>query len=129
MDKSDENSKKAVLNYRVLEVINNPKNQEQILSLIDIELLTGRHHQIRVQFAGHGTPLYGDGRYGGDISTIVDIKKKRAARGPLALCAYHLAFPHPVTGKRLVFEIRPSGGAFNWFSVNGCPRAGSRQGN
>ena len=129
VDKSDENSKKAVLNYRVLEVINNPKNQEQIVSLIDIELLTGRHHQIRVQFAGHGTPLYGDGRYGGDISTIVDIKKKPAARGPLALCAYHLAFPHPVTGKRLVFEIRPSGGAFNWFSVNGCPRAGSRQGN
>ena len=69
VDKSDENSKKAVLNYRVLEVINNPKNQEQILSLIDIELLTGRHHQIRVQFAGHATPLYGDERYGGGLST------------------------------------------------------------
>ena len=36
VDKSDENSKKAVLNYRVLEVINNPKNQEQIESQIDI---------------------------------------------------------------------------------------------
>ena len=69
VDKSDENSKKAVLNYRVLEVINNPKNQEQIVSLIDIELLTGRHHQIRVQFAGHATPLYGDERYGGGLST------------------------------------------------------------
>lgn len=129
VDKSVKDSRKAVLNYREMEVIHNPGDGEKFLSLIDIELLTGRHHQIRVQFAGHGTPLYGDGRYGGDISTIVDIKKKPAARGPLALCAYHLAFPHPVTGKRLVFEIRPSGGAFNWFSVNGCPRTGSRQGN
>ena len=129
VDKSVKDAKKAVLKYREMEVIHSPEDKEQMVSLIDIELLTGRHHQIRVQFAGHGTPLYGDGRYGGDISTIVDIKKKPAARGPLALCAYHLAFPHPVTGKRLVFEIRPSGGAFNWFSVNGCPRTGSRQGN
>ena len=113
-------AKKAALKYREMEVIHSLEDKEKMLSLIDIELLTGRHHQIRVQFAGHGTPLYGDGRYGGDISTIVDIKKEPAAvRRPLALCAYHLAFLHPVTGEKLVFEIRPSGRAFNWFSVIG----------
>ena len=121
VDKSDGNSKKAVLNYRVLEVINNPGNQEQMLSLIDIELLTGRHHQIRVQFAGHGTPLYGDERYGIHISTKVDIKEKPSGRisgqsPALALCAYRLAFPHPAAGERMCFEIKPSGGAFDLFS-------------
>lgn len=124
VDKSDENSKKAVLNYRVLEVINNPKNQEQIVSLIDIELLTGRHHQIRVQFAGHATPLYGDERYGGGLSTksttmTVDRGRKKSsfgdARRPLALCACRLAFPHPSTGKIMEFSMVPSSGAFAWF--------------
>ena len=124
VDKSDENSKKAVLNYRVLEVINNPKNQEQILSLIDIELLTGRHHQIRVQFAGHATPLYGDERYGGGLSTksttmTVDRGRKKSSFGdahrPLALCARRLAFPHPSTGKIMEFSMVPSSGAFAWF--------------
>lgn len=124
VDKSDKNSKKAVLNYRVLEVINNPENQEQMLSLIDIELLTGRHHQIRVQFAGHGTPLYADERYGGGLSTksttgTVDRGRKKNGfvdgRRPLALCARRLAFPHPVTGKIMEFTMVPSSGAFAWF--------------
>lgn len=124
VDKSDENGKKAVLNYRVLEVINNPGNQEQMLSLIDIELLTGRHHQIRVQFAGHGTPLYGDERYGGGLSTksttgTVDRARKKPGFGdgrrPLALCARRLAFPHPSTGKQMEFAMVPSAGAFAWF--------------
>ena len=124
VDKSDGNSKKAVLNYRVLEVINNPGNQEQMLSLIDIELLTGRHHQIRVQFAGHDTPLYGDERYGGGLSTksttgTVDRGRKRPGfgdrRGALALCARRLVFPHPTTGERMEFAIVPSSGAFAWF--------------
>lgn len=124
VDKSDENGKKAVLNYRVLEVINNPGKQDQMLSLIDIELLTGRHHQIRVQFAGHATPLYGDGRYGGGLSTkstagTVDKARKKTGFGdgrqPLALCARRLAFPHPSDGKRMEFAMVPSSGAFAWF--------------
>jgi 23S rRNA pseudouridine1911/1915/1917 synthase len=124
VDKSDENGKKAVLNYRVLEVINNPGKQDQMLSLIDIELLTGRHHQIRVQFAGHATPLYGDGRYGGGLSTkstagTVDRARKKTGFGdgrqPLALCARRLAFPHPSDGKRMEFAMVPSSGAFAWF--------------
>lgn len=126
VDKSVNDAKKAALNYSEIEVIHSPLDLEQVFSLIDIELLTGRHHQIRVQFAGHGTPLYGDDRYGGNISTTVDIKEGPGGTGepsgtgvrrPLALCAYRLAFPHPVTGKRMEFKIRPSGGAFDWFSA------------
>lgn len=124
VDKSDKSAREAVLNYRVLEVIHNPADQEQILSLIDIELLTGRHHQIRVQFAGHGTPLYGDERYGAGLSTkstagpVDNRKGKFSPRGPrrsLALCSRRLAFPHPSTGKRMEFTIVPTGGAFGWF--------------
>ena len=121
VDKSVKDSRKAVLNYREMEVIHNPGDGEKFLSLIDIELLTGRHHQIRVQFAGHGTPLYGDERYGIHISTKVDIKEKPSGRisgqsPALALCAYRLAFPHPAAGERMCFEIKPSGGAFDLFS-------------
>lgn len=147
VDKSVRDARKSVLRYREMEVIHSPADEEKNVSLVDIELLTGRHHQIRVQMAGHGTPLYGDGRYGRNISTMVDIKKEpdtgsgktegysgrgalecgnRGASGyserhpagsrpSLALCAYRLAFAHPDTGERLQFEIRPSGGAFDWF--------------
>lgn len=114
VDKSVKDSRKSVLRYREIEVIHNSVDEEEILSLIDIELLTGRHHQIRVQLAGHGTPIYGDERYGGTISTMAGGKPGR--RPPLALCAYRLAFPHPKTGRSMRFEIAPSEGAFDWFS-------------
>lgn len=115
VDKSEKEGRKAVLRYREMEVIHNPVNEEEIYSLIDIELLTGRHHQIRVQLAGHGTPLYGDGRYGRNISTKADTQRLVGARPSLALFAYCLAFPHPFTEERMSFEIKPSGGAFDWF--------------
>jgi len=53
-----ENSKLAVLDYKVLD-------SAEGLSLIDVNLLTGRSHQARVQLASLGTPIYGDHRYGG----------------------------------------------------------------
>ena len=124
VDKSVKDAKKAVLKYREMEVIHSPEDKEQMVSLIDIELLTGRHHQIRVQFAGHATPLYGDERYGGGLSTksttmTVDRGRKKSsfgdARRSLALCACRLAFPHPSTGKIMEFSMVPSSGAFAWF--------------
>ncbi len=63
------------------------------LSLIYVTLDTGRTHQIRVQFASRGMPLFGDGRYGG------------RERAPLGLFARRLSFPHPVSGKTLSFEL------------------------
>lgn len=106
VDKSVENSKKAALNYRITEVIH---RQDCQYALVEIELLTGRHHQIRVQFAGHGTPLYGDRRYGNRSCG------KENASGSLALCAVKLSFPHPSSGKEMEFSVEPKGGAFQWF--------------
>ena len=55
VDKEAEGGKRAELAYQVVETI----TREQELSLVRIRLLTGRHHQIRVQFAGRGMPLWG----------------------------------------------------------------------
>ncbi len=73
--------------YRVLE-------RTSRFSLLEIDLLTGRKHQIRVHLAGIGHPVVGDRRYGPPD------KKHRQ----LALHAQQLAFTHPVTGEALVFE-------------------------
>ena len=94
---SDEkDGKYAKLNYKVIDSKDN-------LSLVEIELLTGRHHQIRVQFASRGYALYGDQRYG-----IED-------KNQLALYAYCLEFLHPITKEILVFKKYPSGDIWNKF--------------
>jgi len=61
-------------------------------SLVRVRLLTGRTHQIRVQFASRGCPLMGDRRYGA------------ASDGAMGLCCYALSFPHP-QGQRLSFTL------------------------
>jgi tRNA pseudouridine32 synthase/23S rRNA pseudouridine746 synthase/23S rRNA pseudouridine1911/1915/1917 synthase len=66
------------------------------LSLVQIELLTGRKHQIRVHFADKGHPLVGDRKYG----------KGQMAAAHLALHAHAISFTHPVSGARLHFETR-----------------------
>lgn len=63
------------------------------LSLLEIDLLTGRKHQIRVHLAEKGHPIVGDGRYG----------RVQEARQRLALHARTLSFPHPVSGRQLTF--------------------------
>ena len=67
------------------------------LSLVKINLLTGRHHQIRVQFSSRNYPLYGDHRY--NKKFINDNKEN------LALIAKELSFYHPITRGPLHFEI------------------------
>ena len=109
VDKSVPGSKKGELNYRVRQVIHREvQGQQREYALVEVELLTGRHHQIRAQLSGHGTPLCGDRKYGGEAAP--------AAPG-LALWAFFLSFPHPVTGKRMTFERMPAGGAFAWFGA------------
>lgn len=114
VDNSVDGAKRAELFYRVLSTEKAGKwmaeNPEMELSLLDIELVTGRYHQIRVQMAGHGTPLFGDNRYGNCRSG-----GKGGPRRPLALCARQLTFVHPATGKEMTYEIKPSGGAFGLF--------------
>jgi len=85
--------KYAELKYNVLKR-NNLKNE----SLVEIDLKTGRHHQIRVQFANRGMPLCGDQRYGVRDKTQI------------ALCSYKLEFNHPITKTVMRFQIDiPSG--------------------
>ena len=82
--------KKAILEYEVLDY-----NKAHDCSLVSINLKTGRHHQIRVQFASRGHYLLGDQRYG-----VLDNKQ-------ISLFAYYLAFPHPVTKEMLTFKMFP----------------------
>ena len=85
-----EGAKRADLVYEVLET-------KGRVSLLKVRLLSGRSHQIRVQMAHIGCPVFGDVKYKGDI-----------ARGyPLALWAEKLAFTHPVTKERMVFLAYP----------------------
>lgn len=80
----------ARLRYRVLAEAGG-------LSLVRVDLLTGRTHQIRVQFASRGMPLAGDRRYGMEGDPVF----------PIGLWSYRLAFDHPETGERMVLERMP----------------------
>lgn len=71
------------------------KQEDQHDSLVEIKLETGRHHQIRVQFAHIGHPLLGDKKYG------------NTSEFPLALYAIRLSFYHPTTKEKLEFEVLP----------------------
>ena len=95
-----EKGKEAVLEYKVLK-----ENKDKGLSLIDILLLTGRHHQIRVQFASRGNSLYGDQRYG------------KCDNKQIALWAYSLTIYHPLTKEQLTFKKYPfeNGGIWKIF--------------
>ena len=93
--------KKSSLKYIVLQ-----ENKVTNHSLLSIDLLTGRHHQIRVQFASRGHSLCGDQRYG--------IRDKTQ----LALFAYKIEFIHPVTKKEMKFELKlPSNSYWTEFTM------------
>ena len=68
------------------------------ISFVEIELATGRHHQIRVQFGRRGFPILGDFRYGSKI---------QFGDKNIALHAQELSFFHPVTKEQMNFEARP----------------------
>lgn len=77
------------------------------LSLVDVTLFTGRHHQIRVQLAHHGIPIWGDTKYNPEF---------KHARGVLpALFAYSLEFAHPYTGEKIQLRAIPDYGKFTLF--------------
>ncbi len=80
-------SKEASLWYRVLDRMKNR-------TLVEIELETGRHHQIRAQLAAKGFPVEGDLRYGA---------RSGLPRRRIALLARQLAITHPTLGDRMVF--------------------------
>lgn len=87
---STEGAKRAELDYKVLKTADG-------LSLVNIDLLTGRSHQARVQMASMFTPILGDVRYGG----------QKAKADNLALFSYSLRFEHPVTREVMAFKAYP----------------------
>ena len=101
-DPRRKDAKPAKLNYRVVEQGSDEASQvmgalswsaEPDQTLVRVQLLTGRHHQIRVQMAHMGTPLVGDRRYG---SAVPEDEQLR-------LCSWQLEIRHPKTGKTMCF--------------------------
>ncbi|NOU97063.1 RNA pseudouridine synthase [Paenibacillus sp. LMG 31456] len=95
-------AKEAILDYRLADHMDG-------LSLVEIELHTGRSHQIRVQFSAIGCPLVGDQRYGAHLTKPGQ---------QIALWATELSFEHPVTKETLSFTSAPPI-AFPWNLWNG----------
>lgn len=88
--------KLAKLTFSLVKEIDN-------ISLLDINLITGRHHQIRCQLSYYGHPIIGDSLYGAKDRTS------------MALCAYEISFKHPITQEHLVFTSYPKGGIWDKF--------------
>lgn len=86
--------KKALLDYECIERV-------QGKSLVRVSLITGRTHQIRVQFSSRGYPLFGDRRYGA-----------RDDEKDIALMSKEISFVHPKTGEKMSFECEIQKGEF-----------------
>ncbi len=93
-------AKRAELRYRIIA-------ETPGYALAEIDLLTGRHHQIRVQMTGAGMPLAGDRKY--NLSDAGQTEKY------VALAAHRLSFEHPVLKKEICFEGKPEGAIFKKF--------------
>lgn len=91
--KETRDAKRSELRYRVIQ-------EWEDRSLLEIRLLTGRHHQIRVQLAHAGVPIVGDRKYG----------KAEPGSAPerLALCSFKTTFVHPRTKKSMCFQVEPT---------------------
>ena len=100
-------AKHSELEYEIQQTV--PEGPQGRLGLARIRLLTGRHHQIRVQMAHAGMPLYGDRKYGGDGSCPPEAR--------LALCACRLAFAHPEGGAWMEFACVPRNPVFQMFRL------------
>ncbi|MGM0440158.1 MAG: RluA family pseudouridine synthase [Chlamydiota bacterium] len=85
-------AKLARLHYRVIE-------QRRSTTLLEVQLLTGRYHQIRAQLSHRGIPIVGDSKYGSTLG---------AGKSGIALQHYRLELEHPVSGKKLIFTVQRS---------------------
>ena len=79
----------AILRYRTVDEVDG-------LTKVEIELITGRTHQIRAQFSSRELPLVGDRKYSHNEDDC-----------EIALWSCRLAFNHPVTGERMTFTQQP----------------------
>ena len=92
-------AKYAKLDYEVLEY-----KPDKDLSLVKVNLHTGRHHQIRLQMSNFGHSIFGDQKYG-----------TRGKGKQIALWAYNLEFEHPVTKEKMQFSVlKENNGTWKW---------------
>ena len=91
VNKDKKNAKLAKLDYEVLKY-----DEVKDLSLIKINLHTGRHHQIRVQLSNFNHSIFGDQKYG-----------TRGKGKQIALWAYELTIEHPITKEKMTFKDLP----------------------
>lgn len=105
-------AKTAKLEYTLIKSCDADTGEGSIrVALADIRLITGRHHQIRVQMSHAGLPLMGDRKYG---TEYVQNVSKLLKVSEVALCAYQLSFTHPVTNDIIDLRVRPQG---KWYSL------------
>ena len=91
VNKNHKEAKDAELSYKTL-------NKENGFSLVEINLKTGRPHQIRVQFASRKHPLFGDQRYGQDVNKVGQ---------QISLWSYKIEIQHPTTKEKMEFTCEP----------------------
>ncbi|MEL7161213.1 MAG: RluA family pseudouridine synthase [Bacteroidota bacterium] len=104
-EEPDETHKHAITHYRTLEGL-------YYVSLLELQLETGRTHQIRVHMKHRGHPLFNDARYGGNriVKGTIYSKYKTFAERCFELCprqalhAKSIAFTHPLTGEWMAFD-------------------------
>ena len=101
-DKEKANSKKAILHYKLI-------GHSQNYHLLEVDLQTGRHHQIRCQLAKMGCPIKGDLKYGSSRSN---------PDGSICLHARRVTFVHPVSKELIDLTAPlPSGNLWNGFEL------------
>ena len=107
-------SKAAKLIYEIQKSIPAPvtDNDGIFLNLTDIKLITGRHHQIRVQMSNANLPILGDKKYAPEyVQTVSKLLKVPHT----ALCACELCFTHPVTNDIIDLRVEPQGMWYSFF--------------
>ena len=110
--KEKQGAKRAELSYKVIKQMTLEDAGGTEAALVEIHLVTGRHHQIRVQMSHAGMSLFGDYKYADEqTQKASDLLQQKQ----VALCAYKLCFNHPITGKRLNFQKEPEGYIFQKF--------------
>lgn len=120
--KGQKDAKEARLSFRVV------ASDCLQYALAEIHLDTGRHHQIRVQMAHAGLPLFGDRKYNPEWEQYTKAWQEQLIKGSadpvaahrlptaeLALCATELTFRHPTTGKQMHFQVEPQKKIFQMF--------------
>ena len=101
VDRKRNGVKEAILRYRVLKTASHPDTNEQ-LALIEVQPVTGRTHQIRVQFASRKLPLLGDRKYGGH------------GKGGISLVCHQIELPADGANSAQTVCFEPSGAPWDW---------------